>query len=187
MKSTLKAAGLILAAVVLGLLTVQGTYALWNTTAPSNAGTIQAADFRILVNGTEMTSGPMTIQIPGTLGKGKSTYAQIAVQNSVNVTQDSPLALKVDALVYAPVGDFGRNLTAKTAVLRSGYTCDTMPANSYAAVSVTAAHSVTLPRLATQTICIQASLNVNTPAAQMGKEFKINANLTVAQVAPAAK
>ncbi|MCQ1954404.1 SipW-dependent-type signal peptide-containing protein [Arthrobacter sp. zg-Y238] len=188
MKSTVKAAGLILSAVVLGLMTVQGTYALWNATATSTPGTVQAADFKILVNGTEMTTGPTEIKFPQVLVKGKSAYAQITVQNAVNVTQESPLALKLDALVYAPVDNFGGNLTAKTAVLQPGHTCESMPANSYAAVSApAAAHSVTLPRQAAQTICVQASLTANTPAALMGKEIKINTNLTVAQVAPAAK
>lgn len=184
----MKAAGLILAAVVLGLMAVQGTYALWNTTAPSNAGTIQAADFRILVNGTEMKPGPLAVQIPGTLAKGKSAYAPITVQNSVNVTETSPLALTLKATVNAPADDFGRNLTVKTGVLRTGYTCESLPAASYAAVPSPAAnHSVTLPWQAAQTICVQVSLSAKTPAAQMGKEIKIDANLTVAQVAPAAK
>ena len=185
----LKAAGLIVAAVVLGLMTVQGSYALWNAAVTSNPGTVQAADFKILVNGSEMTSGPMALQIPGTIGKGKNFYAPITVQNSVNVTQDSPLALKLDALVYAPTTDFGTNLTVKTAVLKAGYaTCESLPVTSYAAVAKPAtALSVPLPWMAAQTICVQISLNASTPAAQMGKDVKINANLTVAQVAPAAK
>lgn len=190
MKSTAKAAGLILAAVVLGLMTVQGTYALWNATVTSNPGVVQAADFKVLVNGTEMTSGPLALQIPGTISKGQNVYAYapITVQNSVNVSQDSPLALKLDAAVYAPATDFGTNLTVKTAVLTPGSTCDSLPAASYAAVASPAtAYSLPLPWMATQTICVQVNLNTNTPAAQMGKQISIQTNLTVAQVAPAAK
>ncbi len=48
----LKAAGLVLIAVVLGLLTVQGSYALWNKTVNAGAGTIQSADFRISLTDT---------------------------------------------------------------------------------------------------------------------------------------
>ncbi|WP_146363535.1 hypothetical protein [Arthrobacter yangruifuii] len=188
MRSTLKAAGLILAAVVLGLMTVQGSYALWNTMAPSNAGTLQAADFNILVNGSPMTPGPVAIQIPGTIGKGVNVYAPITVQNTVNVTQNSPLVLAATASVYAPVDNFGGNLTVKTAVLQAGHTCESMPPAFYAAVPYPAAtHSVTLPWQGAQTICVQATLNRNTPAALMGKDVKINAKLSVAQVAPGIK
>jgi predicted ribosomally synthesized peptide with SipW-like signal peptide len=57
-KRTLQAAGLIAAAVILGLLTVQGTYALWSATAVASPGAVSSASFT--VNLTAAPSGQVT-------------------------------------------------------------------------------------------------------------------------------
>ena len=44
---TLRAGLLIAAAVVLGLLTVQGTYALWNASTSATPGTVSSASFDV--------------------------------------------------------------------------------------------------------------------------------------------
>ncbi len=106
MKSTrtLKAAGLVLIAVVLGLLTVQGSYALWNKAATSDAGTIQAADFRIgltdaisaratnmtLEDGTAATLSLSTTPA-GVVLPGQSTYAGVQVGNVTNASGDGSI------------------------------------------------------------------------------------------------
>lgn len=43
-----------LGAVLAGMFGVQGAWALWSAHAPANAGTVQAADFRVDLNGTPM-------------------------------------------------------------------------------------------------------------------------------------
>ena len=123
MKKALKAAGLIAAAVVLGLLTAQGSYALWNTTAPANAGTVQAADFKILLNNVEMSKPtPIALDI-GELAPGTPAYTSLTVANKVNVTAASPLKLQPSLTGLVPVDTFGGNLTVTTAVATAGKAC----------------------------------------------------------------
>ncbi|MBO0896466.1 hypothetical protein [Arthrobacter sunyaminii] len=99
----LKAAGLILAAVVLGLMTVQGSYALWNAAAPSNAGTIQAADFQVTFDGVARTAG-QDVPLPAvTLSATKSsTVTAVRVAGTANVTPDSPF-LSITTMTVNPV------------------------------------------------------------------------------------
>lgn len=180
----LKAAGLILTAVVLGLMTVQGSYALWNAAAPSNAGTIQAADFSIKVNGQDM-SAPVVPLTLGELTPGKTAYTAIDVKNNVNVTRDSPLVLKLNLTGLAPVDNFGGFLVVKTAVPAAGTTCAAVAPASYTAAPAVIASTLALG--ATQSVCIAVELSAATPAAHLGKAIQIPAKLTVAQAAPGTK
>ncbi|MCQ2001786.1 hypothetical protein [Arthrobacter zhaoxinii] len=180
MKSTLKAAGLILAAVVLGLMTVQGSYALWNTTAPSNAGTIQAADFNILVNGSPMTPGPLAVNM-GDVAKGQARYQSITVENAVNVTDSSPLRLQASLVGLGPVKDFAGYLTVTAAAVPISSACDLLSANQYTSVSP----APVLTKGAPQKICLKAELNPNTPTAYLGRNVASTITLNVAQTAPA--
>lgn len=182
MKKALKAAGLIAAAVVLGLLTAQGSYALWNTTAPANAGIVQAANFSILVNNAEMGSTPIALSI-GELAPGKSAYTSLTVTNNVNVTAASPLVLQPSLTGLAPVDNFGGNLTVTTAVATAGKACKDLAPTDWKTVPALQSMGVG----ASQTICIKVELNTNTPASHLGKSINIPVTLTVAQVAPAAK
>ena len=85
----LKAAGLILAAVALGLMTVQGSYALWNSAVSTNAGTIQAASFKVEMNNGKgpvwMTQdngsqGVVELNV-GTVNAGASVYTGVRLTN----------------------------------------------------------------------------------------------------------
>lgn len=81
----LKAAALIGLAVVVGLLGVGGTWALWNAAVPSGAGTVQAADFDIRLNGdptaTTITAAPESGAL---LTPSTPVYARVDVQNASN-------------------------------------------------------------------------------------------------------
>ncbi|MCC9146149.1 MULTISPECIES: hypothetical protein [unclassified Arthrobacter] len=182
MKSLLKAAGLILAAVVLGLMTVQGSYALWNVMVPQNAGTVQAADFTVLVNEANMASTPALALNAGGLNRGTAAYTAVRVTNTVNVTAQSPLVLQPSVSLPPAASMLNGNLTVATTVLPGSTSC---PENlAYKA------GAPVLPVLATgttQTICFKVSLNSNTPANQLGQPVNIPVNLSVAQLAPAAK
>ncbi|MFB9798452.1 hypothetical protein ACFFON_16065 [Arthrobacter citreus] len=175
----LKAAGLILAAVVLGLMTVQGSYALWNAAFSVTPGTVQAADFNILVNNVNMATTPaLTV---GELTRGKPAYVPLVVTNAVNVTADSPLVLQASVTGLNPVNTFEGNLTVKSAVIQGAATCT--PDLPYAA------GAPQLPVLgikATQTICFKVELSSATPARLLGANVEIPVSLSVAQVAPAA-
>src|SRR6478752_5070392 len=93
-KRSLEAAALIAVAVVLGLSTVQGTYALWNATAVAAPGTISSASFDMALQAvntgtsTNMTladgktSATLTLSPAGTLGPGTSVYGGVVVTNN---------------------------------------------------------------------------------------------------------
>ncbi|MCC3292062.1 MULTISPECIES: hypothetical protein [unclassified Arthrobacter] len=183
MKSSrvLKAAGLILAAVVLGLMTVQGSYALWNAAAQQNAGTVQAADFNILVNEANMAQTPtLSLDVAG-LHRGVPKFTAVRVTNNTNVTAQSPLVLQPAVSLPVPGSLLNGNLTLHTAVVQGSAICTANLAYQ--------AGTPVLPVLATgttQTICFKVEVKQNTPANQLGTPISIPVNLSVAQLAPAA-
>lgn len=180
----LKAAGLIVAAVVLGLMTVQGSYALWNTAVPANAGTIQAADFSIKVNGQDMAAALVPLSL-GELVPGNTAYTAIEIKNNVNVTPDSPLVVRLTLTDLRPVDTFDGKLLVKTAVPAAGTKCASVQAASYAAAPATIDRTLALGT--TQSVCIAVELKSDTSATHLGKAIQIPAKLTVAQAAPGTK
>lgn len=176
----LKAAGLILAAVVLGLMTVQGSYALWNAAAQTTPATVQAADFNILVNDVNMAVTP-SLNV-NHLTRGTSAYVPLMVTNAVNVTPDSPLLLQASLTGVVPTNAFEGHLTVTSAVVQGPAACT--PDLPYAPG---------IPKLpvlgikASQTICFKVTLSSTTPAKFVGQAINIPVNLSVAQVAPGTK
>lgn len=94
-----KATALVLIAIMLGLLTVQGSYALWNKAADANAGTVPAAHFRIGLTDTETnrftdmtlsdgTSATISLSTTpaGVVLPGHSTYAGVQLVNATNAS-----------------------------------------------------------------------------------------------------
>ena len=175
-----KAAGLILAAVVLGLMAVQGTYALWNAAVPSKAGSVQSANFSILVNNAEMTSTPVALNI-GELTRGSAAYTSLTVTNNVNAT--SALRVQPSLAGLIPTNNFGGNLTVKTVLAAVGAQCGAIPAATYDA----APRIPVMPALAigfTQNVCFKVELKTGTPPAMLGTPIDIPITLNVAQIAP---
>jgi hypothetical protein len=72
---SLRAAALIAAAVLLGLLTVQGSYALWNVGTSAAPGTVSAASFTVNLTGSP--SGQVT---PMTLAGGQAASLALLTQ-----------------------------------------------------------------------------------------------------------
>ena len=179
----LKAAGLIIAAVVLGLMTVQGSYALWNAAVPSNAGTVQSANFSILVNRAEMTGTPVILNI-GELARGTAAYTSLTVTNNVNASSALHIQPSLSGLV--PTNNFAGNLTVKTVPAAAGVQCSAIAAATYDA----APRIPVLPTLAiggTQNICFKVELKSSTPANLLGEPIDIPITLNVAQTAPTPK
>ncbi|WP_104161746.1 hypothetical protein [Arthrobacter sp. ZGTC212] len=178
----LKAAGLIIAAVVLGLMTVQGSYALWNAAVSAPAATIQAADFSILVNGNDMRGTQVPLNI-GELARGGAAYTSLTVKNNVNASSAVRIQPSLTGLV--PVDNFGGNLTVKT-VLAAGVQCSAISAATYDA----APRIPVMPPLAigaTQSVCFKVELKSGTPAGYLGQSIDIPIALNVAQIPPTQK
>ncbi|MEO6531249.1 MAG: hypothetical protein ABI563_08900 [Specibacter sp.] len=198
MKSTrtLKAAGLVLIAVVLGLLTVQGSYALWNKAATSDAGTIQAADFRIgltdaisaratnmtLEDGTAATLSLSTTPA-GVVLPGQSTYAGVQVGNVTNASGD----FTVQASTGAPIISnnnaalpLAPHLSIKMASATTLQGCNS-PALFAAATPSTPA-SLEIAKDGTGVFCFQITLAATMPASLSGQSAAVSIPITVNQV-----
>ena len=174
----LKAAGLILAAVVLGLMTVQGSYALWNSAVTANAGTIQAADFSILVDRTDMTTTPINFAAGQLTRGGKPAIKYFEVTNNVNVTANSPLRIQASLTGLGAVNGFDGHLTVKAAAVTAGTNCDLVGAGAYS----TAPKIPILVKNVPQGICLKAELSGTTPTQYLGREFTMQPALVVAQL-----
>lgn len=170
----LKAAGLVLAAVVLGLLTVQGSYALWNAAVSAKAGTVQSSNFSILVNGAEMASmtQPVALNL-AELRPGESTYTQVTVKNNVNAT--SAMRVKPTLTVGAATNGFAGHLTVQTVRPAAGQSCETAAYPQAPDLGV-------IEKTATASICVRATLAANTPAALLGNSTTVPVTLTVSQM-----
>lgn len=170
----LKAAGLIIAAVVLGLMTVQGSYALWNAVVPSNAGTVQSADFKILVNGVEMTAlqQPLNLNLAEIKPNG-SSYTSFSVTNKVNAT--SAMTVKPKVVAGLATEGFAEFLTIQTTVPLAGQSCETATYAGMPDLGVIAKEQ-------SKTICVKATLKANTPVSILGRTTTVPASLTVSQM-----
>ncbi|MDJ0314000.1 hypothetical protein [Arthrobacter sp. H35-D1] len=195
MKSTraLKATGLVLIAVVLGLLTVQGSYALWNKAAIAAAGTIQAADFRIsltdtitsvvtdmtLADGTAATLSLSTTPA-GVVIPGQSTYAGVELGNETNAgglftVRASTSTPVVDNNAGSPLAPY---LTLKVVAANSLPQCSS--AALYEDASETA--ETDIPKQDTGVFCFQVSLADNMPASLSGQSATVAIPITVNQL-----
>lgn len=172
----LKAAGLILAAVVLGLMTVQGSYALWNAAVPSNAGIIQAADFQVTFGGALVSPGQELQLPPAKLTMdSKELITPVSIGSAVNVTQDSPF-LSITTVTVNPVA---APLVAGVVLSNPNGTCPAV-ADAYKA------SAATLPQktMVKQTFCFRTALKDGTTNQMLGVPVAgPSATLDVMQVA----
>ncbi|MBO0908173.1 hypothetical protein [Arthrobacter sunyaminii] len=172
----LKATGLILAAVVLGLMTVQGSYALWNAAVPSNAGTIQAADFKVTVKDTLLSPG-QELQLPAAKLSmaSRELITPVSVASAVNVTRDSPFR-SITTLTVNPVA---APLVVGVALSNTNGTCP-------AVAAMYKASAATLPQktMVKQTFCFRTALKDGTTNQMLGVPvIGPSATLDVTQVA----
>lgn len=178
----LKAAGLVLAAVVLGLMSAQASYALWNTAATTDAGSIQAAGFDVRMdNGTgrpvlmtqaDGTRGTVPLNA-GTVNAGSSAYTAVVLSNDSNAGGEFTIRASVTGAAQTPAGDLWR--VAHRAVPGND------PASCNAALfAATAAQTVDIPKGASGTICFEVSLAAS--ANIQGQASTISIPLSAAQV-----
>lgn len=193
-KRSLKAGALIAAAVVLGLFTVQGTYALWNTSAVAAPGTVSAAAFDValtavnsgtttnmtLADGT--TSATLALSPAGTLGPNSSVSGGIVVTNNSNAGGQFNTAITVGQATVANTG--GGTLAsyiivnAKTAT--SSTECST--STGYAQIATTGLVSPTVAKGGSTVFCFQVSLASGAPSAVKGQAVNISLPLTAHQL-----
>jgi len=192
----LRAAALIAAAVLLGLLTVQGTYALWNAATTGAPGTVQAASFTVNLTGTPSGQAtPMTLAggqsaslalttQNAVLSPGTATYANVLVGNA----SDAGGAFSIGVTAGAPtlVNNAGGSLaTYLTVNAKTGTTAADCTATTGYSTPLNATSSLTsaaVPKAASIYMCFEVRLSSAAPAAVKGQSVNITIPLTARQL-----
>ncbi|WP_313816477.1 hypothetical protein [Citricoccus sp.] len=161
-KTLLQSAAVIALALVAGLCGVGGTWALWNTTAPTNSGTVQSADFRVELNGTPMTvngvAATVALEDPGTaLTPTTPAYSVVTVKNATNAS--APFSIRVAAgqpHVTSANAALPASVTVRSALMPASQRCGD-------AVYASAPATTTITQGATEQICLRMTLPENAP------------------------
>jgi predicted ribosomally synthesized peptide with SipW-like signal peptide len=189
---TLQAGLLIAAAVVLGLLAVQGTYALWNASTSTAPGAVSSASFDVSLTGspsgnvTNMTvpGGAATINLTqsATLAPGTAAYASVAAGNNTNAggTFSTTITAENPGLLPAGSGTLSQYVKVNGKFASTAATCGT---TGYTEISTVAPlTSAAVPKGTGTVLCLQVTLDPATPPAMKGKAVNISLTLTARQL-----
>ena len=192
-KRRLQAAALTALAVVLGLFTVQGSYALWSAAASASPGAITSASFdttmtavntgqtttMTLSNGTAAT---LTLSPAGTLGPGTSVYGGVVVTNNTNAGGQFNTAITAGQPTIANVsgGTLASYVRVNAKTASSSTECST--AIGFAPISSAGLVSPTVAKGASTVFCFQISLDSSAPASVKGQAVNISLLLTARQL-----
>jgi hypothetical protein len=191
-KRTLQAAGLIAAAVILGLLTVQGTYALWGATAVASPGAVSSASFTVHL--TAAPSGQVTTMTlpdgrpanvaltPGSaLLPGTSVHGGVVVTNSTDAggTFDTVATVGQPTVANASGGSLAQYLSVNAKTAASTGDCST--SSGYAPLQAAGFSSPPVPKAGSTVLCFQVALSPSAPSTVKGQAVNITLPLTVRQ------
>ncbi|MET1088881.1 MAG: SipW-dependent-type signal peptide-containing protein [Arthrobacter sp.] len=192
-KRTLQAAALIAAAVLLGLLTVQGSYALWNASVTATAGTVTAASFDVALTAastgttTNMTlatgaSANLVMGPTAALLPGGSVRAAVVVTNNSNAGGTFNTAVTVEPATVANLsgGSLAQYLTVTAKKAASAAECDTT--SGYAAIATAGLVSPAVPKTGSTVFCFQVTLSSSAPSAVKGDAVNITHKMTARQL-----
>ncbi|TLM81730.1 hypothetical protein FDW83_15035 [Pseudarthrobacter sp. NamE2] len=192
-KRPLQAAALIAAAVLLGLLTVQGTYALWSSSASAAPGTVASASFDVAL--TAVPSGQATtmslasgqpanlaISPEGTLSPGGSVYGGVVIANNTNAGGAFTTAVTVGPAVVSNVsgGTLAQYVTVNAKSAASAAECTAT--GSYPPLGSAGLVSPAVAKGGSTVFCFQASLSPSAPSTVKGQAVNITLPLTARQL-----
>lgn len=192
-KRRLQAAALTAVAVVLGLFTVQGTYALWSAAASASPGTITSASFDTALTAvntgqtTTMTladgsAATLTLSPAGTLGPGTSVYGGVVVTNNTNAGGQFNTAITAGQPSIANVsgGTLASYVSVNAKTAASSAECST--ATGFASISTAGLVSPTVAKGGSTVFCFQVSLSTSAPSTVKGQAVNISLQLTARQL-----
>ncbi|XAS71213.1 SipW-dependent-type signal peptide-containing protein [Micrococcaceae bacterium Sec5.1] len=192
---SIKTAGLLVAAVLLGLMAVQGTYALWSATAVAQPGTVKASSFTVNLTGSPSGSSvPMTVNDQATtlalttaqapladLVRGSSVYTSIGIGNAsdaggvfdITVTATAPTVSNVSG------GTMAGYLTVTAASAASSTACSS--ASGYQPLTGAGFTTPAIAKGATATLCFKVTLDAAAPSSVEGNSVSITLPLHARQ------
>ena len=189
----LRAGLLIAAAVVLGLLTVQGTYALWKANTSAAPGTVTSASFDVSLtaspsgNVTNMTlpggtSATVSLGSVASLAPGTPVYASLVVGNNSNAggTFSTSITAGQAAVSNAGFGILAQYVTVSGKFAPAVAECNT--ATGYAPLTAAGVTSAAVAKSASTVLCFQVSLSSSTSILLKGQAVNISLPLTARQL-----
>lgn len=189
----LRAGALIAAAVVLGLLAVQGTYALWNAGTSTAPGTVTSASFDVSL--TASPSGQATnMSLPGgtsatinvgqvtSLAPGTPVYASLVIGNNSNAggTFSTSITAGQPAVTNVGLGTLAQYVTVSAKFASAVAECNT--ATGYAPLTPAGLTSAAVAKAASTVLCFQVSLSSSTSVLLKGQAVNISLPLTARQL-----
>jgi predicted ribosomally synthesized peptide with SipW-like signal peptide len=194
---SIKAAGLVLAAVLLGLLAVQGTHALWSSSAAAAPGTITGADFTVnLLASPSGQSTSMTLPdgSPGTLAlttaaspvaevtPSAPVYLAVTASNTTNAggAFDIRLAAGQPSITNTVGSNVAQYLKVSAASSSSPAGCPA--ASGYTELGAAGFSTAAIAKGATAVTCFKVHMSPSTPSALAGQSADISVPLTAAQI-----
>lgn len=192
-KRSLQATALVAVAVLLGLLTVQGTYALWSASASAAPGTVSSASFDVALTAvpsgqvTNMTlsngqSANLAITPTATLSPGGSVYGGVLVTNNSNAGgsfNTSIVAGQATVTNVAP-GTLATYVSFYAKTATSSTECSN--SSGYAQIGSAGLVSPTVAKSGSTVFCFQASLSSSAPSTVKGQAVNISLTLTARQL-----
>jgi hypothetical protein len=193
-KRSLQAAALTAIAVVLGLVTVQGSYALWNTAATVPPGTVSAASFEVKMTNTanlqaftnmtltDGTSANLAITPNGTLTPGGSAYGGVAVTNSTDAGGlfNTVISAAQPGIANVNGGTLATYVSVSAKTATNSSECAT--STGYTAISASGLPSPTVAKGSATIFCFQVSLSSTAPSTVKGQAVTISVPLTARQL-----
>ena len=189
----LRAGALIAAAVVLGLLAVQGTYALWNAGTSTAPGTVSSASFDVSLSASP--SGQATnMSLPGgtsatinlgsatTLAPGTPVYASLVTSNNSNAggTFSTSITAGQATVSNVGLGSLAQYVTVSAKFASAVADCTT--ATGYTALASAELTSAAVPKATSTVLCFQVSLSTSTSMLLKGQAVNISLPLTARQL-----
>lgn len=194
---SLRAAALIAAAVLMGILTVQGTYALWAANASAAPGSVSSASFNVSLTG--MPSGQSTNM---TLANGQAASLAVttqsaplaeltpgtAVHSSVSATNNSDaggqfsISVKAGAPTVTNVGagSLAQYLSVSAKKVATPAECSTT--TGYAQLTSAGLITAAVPKGGTAVVCFEVRLAANASSTVKGQAVSISIPLTASQL-----
>ena len=189
----LRAGALIAAAVILGLLAVQGTYALWNASTSASPGTVSSASFDVSLTATPSgqatnmslpggASATINLGQPTSLAPGTPVYASLVVGNNSNAGGTFSTSVTAG---QAAVSNVGYGILAQYVTVSAKFAsavAECYSAAGYAQLTAAGLTSAAVPKAASTVLCIQVSLSSSTSMLLKGQAVNISLPLTARQL-----
>lgn len=188
-KRSLQATALIAAAVLLGLLTVQGTYALWNATATTSPGTVTAAAFDVRMTSTVNSQAFTNMTLPNdkpanlsitttTLARGQSVFGGVVVTNLVDGTN------AFNTKITATKGTIANSALAQNLIIDAkmgSLATDCSTPAGYNTLGTTSLTAANVAQNASAVFCLKITLNADPPQEVKGQTVNVPLTITASQ------